>query len=77
MAHVTGSQSKLIVPLGTDVSFFIDRKPVPFMSPVSYSISEEPTILDDDLIRDFDLEHADEEFDELDEAEMTVTLEED
>lgn len=77
MAHVTGSQSKLIVPLGTDVSFFIDRKPVPFMSPVSYSISEEPTILDDDLIRDFDFEHADKEFDELDEAEMTVTLEED
>lgn len=68
MTHLNGAEKKIVVPLGNCVSFGIEPKPVPFMSPVSYSVSEEHAFLDDDLSRDFDFEHEDEELDEPAEA---------
>jgi hypothetical protein len=68
MTHLNGAEKKIVVPLGNCVSFGIEPNPVPFMSPVSYSVSEEHALLDDDLSRDFDFEHEDEELDEPAEA---------
>jgi hypothetical protein len=76
MTHLTGEQGEIMVSLGSDVSFRIEPTPLLFMSPVSYSVSEEPTLLDDDLVRDFDFENGDEDLEEVEAAETTVTPEE-